>query len=513
MGPGVSARVYELEPGFSSLKPAYLGDPRTSPLVLLAAALAVLGLFILVWRLVATLKLIRAAEQVVDAELLDLLYEMGQHYELADVPILKRSDAVQSPCIWGILQPVILVPTSMDLNPSDWRLILEHELAHLRQRDPLRLVIYSVLRYALWWNPLVWLGFKDASLAQEQSIDLSLAGREGYPELLGSHAVPASQPSFSRLLGHGHLLTRVRALIKHPEPPLAAWKYIALAAFGPIFLPLQLVEPYQPDPRQIGYDEVVFVSTRDGIYRLNRMASNGRNPTALPDHFTSVSVPSVSPDGRWIAYNRSRDGKEDIYVAKVDGTGEKLVVATTSRDVQPVWSPDGSKLAFSTLVTGTWEIGMVDLPSGTWRLISSDGRRNLEPHWHSNGERIIFSSHRSGPQKLWSMNLDCSNLVQLTFGGWEDTHGVYSPNGRWVIFSSNRHAKNEATILDLKSGEVQPLVTLNKLDTGEVEFADGGMSAVMTSSDGFQPCVAKIDLRDFRFIELSPAPSVWPTTR
>jgi Tol biopolymer transport system component len=146
--------------------------------------------------------------------------------------------------------------------------------------------------------------------------------------------------------------------------------------------------------------------------------------------------------------------------------------------------------------------------------VTNDGMRNLEPAWHPNGERIVFSSHRSGSQKLWSMNLDGSRLVQLTHVGFEDTHGRYSSNGRYLLYSANRRAKYEMTIMDLETREVQPLVRLTQLDTGEGEFADGESAVVMTSNDGSQPNIARVNLRDYGFEIVSGGyPSLWPVCR
>lgn len=510
---GFASRVYETEPRFQSLTTTYLPDPGPAPVVMLALGLACGGLAWLGWKMFATLRIVRAAEQITDEDLVALVYELGQRHGLSDAPILKASDFIRSPCVWGITQPVILVPTNALWNEEDWRLALEHELIHIRHRDPLRLILYAGVQHALWWNPFVWLGFRRAILSHEQHVDAKLADRAGYARLLTKGNAPTSQPVLARLLGQGNLLRRLQTLgDRGPRPP-SRWRFAVLGVLVP-FVPIQLVAPYRPDPQMIGKDEIVFVRKHGGRVVLYRMASDGRNPAPLPEGLWGVGVPKVSPDGRWLAYNRSPHGQEDIYIARVDGTGERLIVSTPERDVQPVWSPDGTRLVFCTMATGNWEIGLVDLQTMKWRFLTHDGLRNLEATWHPQGERIILSSHRSGAQKLWSMNLDGGDLVQLTFGEWEDTHGIYSANGRLVIFSSVRRAKYEATLLDLQLGTVQPLVPLSQLDTGEVAFTDSDSAVVMTSQDGRQPHIARVDLAGLQFRLLTNGlPSLWPATR
>ena len=65
--------------------------------------------------------------------------------------------AIASPVSFGILRPMILLPL-------DWRewdceklaAVLEHESAHIRQRDPLHQAASAVYRAVFWFNPLAW---------------------------------------------------------------------------------------------------------------------------------------------------------------------------------------------------------------------------------------------------------------------------------------------------------------------------------------------------------------------
>lgn len=518
IGNVLAPKVYELDPRFSSLKATYLGDPGPSWLVVSLLVAGMFGLAVFAIRWINTLLIVRQAEQVVDEDMVALLYEVGQQHRLSDAPVLKRSDRIDSPCVWGVTQPVILVPSSFDLNAEELRMMIEHEVLHLAQRDPIRLMAFSLVLHAFWWNPLVWWGFGQAILAQEQAVDAKVVhsgARKGYAGLLAGRAVPATSSPRLRLFGHSHLLTRIRALKEPPRDRGSSWVWASLAAFVPVLVPFKLVSAYDPDPAQIGFDEVIFQSDRSGENRLWRMALDGRGQHPIPAFFTDARTPSVSPDGKWIAYCRFHErSQEDIYVSNVDGTGERSVVSTPARDYEPRWSPDGTMLLFCTMATGNWEVGLADLQSGQWRFVTKDGKRNLEPDWHPNGERIIFSSHRGGPQKLWSMNLDGSGLVRLTEDAWEDTGGHFSRDGRYVVFASTRRWKYDVWLLDLATRSYRPLTNLDQPEAGEPCFAPDGLHALTSAGDGKTPQVGLLSLREpgIRYLT-HPNMNFWPACR
>jgi len=515
--PVSTPQIYELMPGFADRAITYLGDPHPGPTALLLAIVTALGIAVWVTRWIGTLRIVRAAEQIADDDLVAMLYEIGESFGLADVPLLKKSDQIDSPCVWGVSQPVILIPTQLasQLDSEQWRLVLIHEVAHLGQRDTLRLLWYSLIRHALWWNPFIGAAFRGAVLTQEQSIDVTVASRgrsRAYSNLLVWSAQGAGSTRGVRFLGQGHLLTRLRALSAGPQANRLV-NLVSLLAFVPIVVPFQPVAPYRPDPHRIGHDEFLFQSAQSDPKRLWRASLDGRGASPLPAHFSLVGPPSVSPDGEWLAYCRNRDGKEDIYVARVDGTEERRLVATPGRDFLPRWSPDGTQIVFCTTATGNWEIGLLIVATGDWRYLTQDGLRNLEPSFHPSGTRIVFSSHRSGMQMLWSMNLDGTQLVQLTHQA-EDTGARYSSNGRFLAYSSSRRSKYEATLLDLQTNTIRPLVQLKQLNTGEVNFVDSDRALAMSANTGEGLFIGKVRLDDGRFERLEwVGDSHWPIAR
>ncbi|MEX0601161.1 MAG: M56 family metallopeptidase, partial [Rhodothermales bacterium] len=64
---------------------------------------------------------------------------------------------VEMPVTWGLFRPVVLLPVeAIEWDERRLRMVLMHELAHIRRRDYLPHLIAELSCIAYWPNPLVW---------------------------------------------------------------------------------------------------------------------------------------------------------------------------------------------------------------------------------------------------------------------------------------------------------------------------------------------------------------------
>jgi TonB family protein len=71
---------------------------------------------------------------------------------------LRSSSGPDSPCVIGIVRPMLLWPAGISDDLSDRQLeaIMRHELAHVRRRDNLAGAIHAIVEICFWFHPLVW---------------------------------------------------------------------------------------------------------------------------------------------------------------------------------------------------------------------------------------------------------------------------------------------------------------------------------------------------------------------
>lgn len=73
-------------------------------------------------------------------------------------------------------------------------------------------------------------------------------------------------------------------------------------------------------------DWIVYSApTRDG-WRLRRMRPDGSARTALGVGIRDETMPSVSPDGRFVVYVREVRGLEQLFVRRIDGSGSRILL-------------------------------------------------------------------------------------------------------------------------------------------------------------------------------------------
>ena len=108
--------------------------------------------------------------------------------------------------------------------------------------------------------------------------------------------------------------------------------------------------------------------------------------------------PTLSPNGRWLAYTSNESGLNEIYVQPFPNLDEGKWRVSTNGGESPVWSPEGQELFFWLPNTGLMASRVETEPtfsSGTperlfdttgYRLSGSSRRYDISPE----GERFVM---------------------------------------------------------------------------------------------------------------------------
>ncbi len=222
-------------------------------IALLAAAAISAGLLSwLVFRWLGVARKIRNSS--VPVNLAGILEEVRQSARVRRCPRLKLIDDAQSPAVYGLFRPVILLPRALaeKLSPMQLRAVLLHEVIHLRRGDVWIHFAQMLLQIAYWWHPLLWFANGRIRRLREEAVDdavmLALGDdSEDYaPTLLdvakyAFHRPPASLGLIGILESRSALRRRIERLTDFRPPRRAGLTLLSLfgiAAFSAVALPM-----------------------------------------------------------------------------------------------------------------------------------------------------------------------------------------------------------------------------------------------------------------------------------
>ncbi|HEV2801208.1 MAG TPA: DUF4214 domain-containing protein [Pyrinomonadaceae bacterium] len=186
---------------------------------------------------------------------------------------------------------------------------------------------------------------------------------------------------------------------------------------------------WSPDGAKIAFYRSSSADAEGGIYVMNPDGSNQtRVPIANP-----VYSAVWSPDGTRFAYTAERNGTRDIYIANVDGSGEKNL--TDGGGASPTWSPDGERIAY---VAGSSLCVMNADGSNQREIVSGNAVRGINgPKWSPDGSLIMFEGglfQNPPTNRSYLVSPDGSNLRRAN-GAYFDL--AWSPDGTKIAYRTD----------------------------------------------------------------------------
>jgi len=162
---------------------------------------------------------------------------------------------------------------------------------------------------------------------------------------------------------------------------------------------------------------------------------DGRNPIVLDPDVHSPSPMSWSGDGRFLVYSRTVDGLDQVFVAATDGSIRRQVT-TDGQDIWgPTLSPDGRTIAF---VKSNVGIFVIQTDGTGERQIAPGPIEQFEfAEWSPDGATLLYSARSGGDSPdVWSVGLDGEQPERLVATPDEEYGATWSPDGHWIAYLS-----------------------------------------------------------------------------
>jgi hypothetical protein len=214
--------------------------------------------------------------------------------------------------------------------------------------------------------------------------------------------------------------------------------------------------------------------------------------------------PSISPDGKYIAFFSEKDVFTlDLYLA--DASNGKIIKKLSSVvrnneiddfnfiESSGTWSPDGSKFAFVIFSKGANRLAILDVKKGRltedFRIPGVASFSN--PAWSPDGNSIVVSGLVDGISDLYLYNMRSREVEKLTDTFMSEIHPSWSSDGRYIVFSSEKPLNNnyafDITTLDMNDRSVRKLDVFGQsFNLNPVFSPDNKNIYFLSDADGFR---------------------------
>lgn len=204
----------------------------------------------------------------------------------------------------------------------------------------------------------------------------------------------------------------------------------------------------------------------------------------------------VSPDGKQIAFV----SRGEVFVTAVDYATTRRITATAQSEASPAFAPDNRTLAYASERDGKWNIYEAkivrdddpDFPNATLieekPLFKNDGVDRTCPQYSPDGKSLAFVEDRC---RLMVLDLASGKTRRVTDGSRHySTDGrmdySWSPDGKWfaLSYTGNRHDPySDVGLVSAEGGEIFNLTNTGYFDS-DPQWVMGG-NALLFSSDRY----------------------------
>jgi dipeptidyl aminopeptidase/acylaminoacyl peptidase len=236
---------------------------------------------------------------------------------------------------------------------------------------------------------------------------------------------------------------------------------------------------------------------------LDVHAAEPRRKLTIDDYFSihPLSSPQVSPDGKWIVYEKTEfdlkknQSNKDLWMVSSIGGNPVRLTSHPKSDSSPRWRPNKNSVTFlSSRDNDTSQLFELSLAGGEARKLT-DIKQGIDVYeWSPDGERLLLlltdaedeeklpfdkpivvtrkQTKKDGTGYLsdlrshvYTYDLKSNQLKQLTSGAYDDASPRWSPDGKQILFVSNRsddpdtNTNTDLFLVPASGGELKKLTT------------------------------------------------------
>jgi dipeptidyl aminopeptidase/acylaminoacyl peptidase len=231
-----------------------------------------------------------------------------------------------------------------------------------------------------------------------------------------------------------------------------------------------------PDGSKVLYTVREAVMTDDRSEYVNQVFlcdADGSNTIQLTKGDKNSANPKWSPDGKWIAFTSSRDGKNNLYILPVGGGEAEKVTDVKSGVGNYDWSHDGNMIAFVMTDAAADKEEKNKKSKNDWYFMDEEVKQN----------RLFV---------LWLNKKDTAGKriqKQITKENYNINAFDWSPDGKTIAYShgkspeQNDNVYSDISLIDIESGNIKPIAATGAGESNPLFSPDGKFIAYYSTED------------------------------
>ena len=245
------------------------------------------------------------------------------------------------------------------------------------------------------------------------------------------------------------------------------------------------------DPSLAGPGRLVFASfsAKSDIWSLPIDANQGKvlgEPELLTQNATDNVNPSLSADGKKLAFNSTRSGHPDIWIRDMETGQERALTDDPQRQTRVLISPDGSKVVYTLFADGKTQLYEAAATGGSPRRLC-DNCDAVPLGWSPNGFEIVYWYGQ--PIRFGLLNVESGERHPILQHPEYNLHRAQiSPDERWIAFyvPTNRYRVFIAPLRrGATPGENEWIKVTDGSDRHPFWSPDGSLLYFVSEGDGF----------------------------
>ena len=167
----------------------------------------------------------------------------------------------------------------------------------------------------------------------------------------------------------------------------------------------------------------------------------------------SYANPRLSPDGNRLSLTVLRNNNWDIWVYDIERGVSTRLTFEESVETEQIWSPDGQYLIFSSDRDGPDNLYRKRSDgSGELERVSEAEQAQWASSWSPDGRSVTYMTSTTALD-LWILPLEGDRKPELYLSTpFAESDAAFSPDGRWLAYGSNESGRSEVYVRPFPPG-------------------------------------------------------------